>query len=277
MPDLADADVPKEKGVMEGIFGPLRLVASKPTLRATCVVVGLLTLPDMAAQDVSSQIIISLHDYITPCGGPESPDVENCVRAAVSNTMNVLSVFPLPVGLVVVVLIGVCGRRYGPHRLVRVWVPLTAIGFAVPAILKATFETWSIFVSGIFIMLPLTNYIALQALITHIVHPRQIGEAMGAIATCKNFVSLLAPLIVGGITSVLERSGHTTYPNSELYIIYPVCALVMFCASPFTFCLEKRVPRDTTMTWNTWASAARPSKISSALQARSSAMFSARP
>jgi hypothetical protein len=41
--------------------------------------------------------------------------------------------------------------------------------------------------------------------------------------------------------------------------------------------LEKRVPRDTNMTWNTWASAGRPSTIRTALNARSSAMFSARP
>lgn len=279
MPELADADVAEEKGLMQAMFGPMRLVAKRPTLRAACIVVALLTLPDMAATDIASNIIISLNDYTTPClpGHTTQDEVTDCVTQSVTNTMNVFSVYPRPLTFIVVMVVGVCARRFGPHRLVRVWVPVTALLFAFPMILKYTFETWSIMLSGFFVLLPLTNYGPLQALVTHIVHPRQIGEAMGAIATCKNMVSLLAPLIVGAFTSALERDGRTTYPNSLLHIIFPVCAFVMLCAWPFTFCLEKRVPRDTNMTWNTWASAGRPSTIRTALNARSSAMFSARP
>jgi len=232
----------------------------------------------MAATDISSNIIISLNDYQTPCIPGHTPDqITACVTDSVTNTMSVFSVYPRPLTFIVVMVVGVCARRFGPHRLVRIWVPVTALLFAFPMILKYTFETWSIMLSGFFVLLPLTNYGPLQALVTHIVHPRQIGEAMGAIATCKNMVSLLAPLMVGAFTSALERTDHTVYPNSLLYIIFPVCAFVMFCAWPFTFCLEKRVQRDTTMTWNTWASAGRPSTIKTALNARSSAMFSARP
>jgi MFS family permease len=280
MPELTDADLAEEKGFLQAMFGPMRLVAKRPTLRAACVVVALLTLPDMAATDISSNIIISLHGYQQDCikeGHTTKDEITACVTQAVTNTMNVFAVYPRPFTLIVVMTVGVCARRFGPHRLVRVWVPVTALMFAFPMILKYTFETWAITLSGFFVLLPLTNYGPLQALVTHIVHPRQVGEAMGAIATCKNLVSLFAPLIVGGFTSALEKSGHTVWPESLLYLIYPVCAFVMFCAWPFTFCLEKRVPRDTTMTWNTWASAARPSTIRSALNARSSAMFSARP
>jgi len=275
MPELTDADLAEEKGFMQAMFGPMRLVAKKPTLRATCVVVALLTLPDMAATDISSNIIISLNDYKTPCYS--NPQVVTCITAAVTDTMNVFSVYPRPLTLIVVMVVGVCARRFGPHRLVRVWVPITAILFAFPMILNWVFEEWSIALSGFFVLLPLTNYGPLQALVTHIVPPRQIGEAMGAIATCKNLVSLVAPLMVGVLTKFFERTGNTTYPDSLLWIIYPICAFVMFCAWPFTFCLEKRVPRDTAATWTSWASASRPSTIRSALNARSSAMFSARP
>lgn len=275
MPELTDADLVEEKGLMQAMFGPMRLVAKIPTLRAACVVVGLLTLPDMAATDISSNIIISLNDYTSPC--LSDPAVRECVTAAVTDTMNVFSVYPRPFTLVVVMMVGVCARRFGPHRLVRVWVPITAILFAFPMILNWVFEEWAIALSGFFVLLPLTNYGPLQALVTHIIPPRQIGEAMGAIATCKNMVSLIAPLMVGAFTKFLERTNNTTYPNSLLWIIYPVCGFVMFCAWPFTFCLEKRVPRDTTATWTSWASAARPSTIRSHLNARSSAMFSARP
>merc|ERR1712166_1626259 len=38
MPELADADLAEEKGMMQAMFGPMRLVAKIPTLRATCVV-----------------------------------------------------------------------------------------------------------------------------------------------------------------------------------------------------------------------------------------------
>jgi len=278
-PELTDADAAEEKGMMQAMFGPMRLVGRSPTLRAACIVVALLTLPDMAATDISANIIISLNDYVTPCKLPgQTPaQIQNCARSAITDTMTMFSVYPRPLTFVVMMVVGVCARRFGPHRLVRVWVPVTALLFAFPMILKNTFENWSILLSGFFILLPLTNYGPLQALVTHIVHPRQIGEAMGAIATCKNMVSLLAPLMVGAFTSALEKSEHTTYPDSLLYFIYPVCAIVMFCATPFTFCLEKRVPRDTTMTWNTWASAGRPTAIKSALNARSSAMYSARP
>lgn len=303
MPELNDADLAEEKGFMQAMFGPMRLVAKKPTLRATCVVVALLTLPDMAATDISSQIIFSLHDYTDPCSTdalvteytaaayktctPITPQcvkdevtksVTQCVTQAVTDTMQTFSVYPRPLTLIVVMIVGVCARRYGPHRLVRVWVPITAILFAFPVVLKLRpptedFQTWALLLSGFFTLLPLTNYGPLQALVTHIVPPRQIGEAMGAIATCKNLVSLIAPLLVGAFTTYLQ----STDQNDKLYIVYPVCAFVMFCAWPFTFCLEKRVPRDTTATWTTWASASRPSTIRSALNARSSAMFSARP
>merc|ERR1711871_1710485 len=125
MPELTDADLAEEQGMLQAMFGPMRLVAKRPTLRAACIVVALLTLPDMAATDISSNIIISLNDYTTPCiPGHLTPDaVKACVTDAVTDTMNVFSVYPRPLTLIVMMVIGVCARRFGPHRLVRIWVP----------------------------------------------------------------------------------------------------------------------------------------------------------
>lgn len=276
MPDLTEEDIPEEKGILQAMFGPMRLVAKKPVLRATCVVVALLTLPDMAATDISSQIIFAIIDIQTPCIKEFSPNVAKITECAYdkgTDIMTTFSVYPRPLTVVVVMVVGVCARRFGPHRLVRVWVPITAIMFAFPVVLISQQDaTWALLFSGFFTLLPLTNYGPLQALVTHIVHPRQVGEAMGAIATCKNMVSLLAPILIGVFTEYLANIDR----NDLLWVVYPACAVVMLCAWPFTFCLEKRVARDT-ITWSTWASAARPSTIRSALNARSSAMFSARP
>lgn len=262
MPDLAAEDLAEEKGLMQALFGPMRLVAKNPTLRATCAVVALLTLPDMAANDIAPQILYNMLDISTD-------------PSAMRSASNLFQVYPRPLTVIAALVFGVCARRFGPHRLVRVTVPITAVLFAFPVILKFTGQQngFLIILSGFFTLFPLSNYGPLQALVCHIVSPRQIGEAMGAIATCKNLVSLIAPLLIGAFTSYLENTDNT----DKLWVVYPACAFIMLCGWPFTFCLERRVPRDTTATWSTWASASKPSTIRSNLNARSSAMFSARP
>lgn len=261
MPEPSDADIAEEaeeQGFVASVLGPLRLVAKKPALRACCAVICLITLPDMAASDIATQVIYEM------LGVTSQKDMVA--------TSGKWSTYPLPFNFFVVLTIGILARRYGPSRTVRVWVPISSLLFSMPLIMLAVKDTWAITLGGLCVLTPLSNYGPLQALVAHIVPPQRIGEAMGAIATCKNVVSLIAPVAVAVFSRVLEDSDN----NDKLWLIYPICTCIMLTAWPFTFCLDSRVARDTNMKWDTWASGSRPSTIKTALNARSSAMFSAR-
>lgn len=178
---------------------------------------------------------------------------------------------PQPPIFVVMILVGVASRRYSPHGFVRVWLPFTAVLFAVPALLAVFHEHWAILIAGFCACLPLSNYGPLQALVVHVVPSTRIGEAMGSMAACKNLVSFIAPFAIGALSESLARTGN----SDKLWVIYPGCAVIMLCAWPLTWLLKTRVPRESNAVWSSWASTARPSlgRISSV--ARRSARISA--
>merc|ERR1719502_973711 len=109
----------------------------------------------------------------------------------------------MPGIFVATIFVGIASRRFSPHGFVRVWLPITAVLFAFPALLTIFRDNWAILIGGFCATLPLSNYGPLQALVVHVVPPSRVGEAMGSMAACKNLVSLVAPLIMGAIADRL--------------------------------------------------------------------------
>lgn len=229
--------------LMIALFSPLRLLWRKATLRAVCMVAAFLTLGELAASDISAQVLYSMLDITSDAQWQDTVLYFNC--------------FPMPLTFIVIIWVGIASRRYSPHRFVRAWLPITSVLFAVPALLAIPrfHHHWAIFVAGFCSVLPLSNYGPLQVLVVHVVPPRRVGEAMGSMAACKNLVSFIAPLIIGSFSAGLAAGDN----NDLLWTVYPGCALVMLCSWPFTWALEKRVPRESNAVWSSWASTARPS------------------
>merc|ERR1719162_270407 len=152
--------------------------------------------------------------------------------------------------MVVYSLVGVLCRRFGPVLVLKLWLPFCALSFAGPALLAVATDDWVILIAGIGIQVAFSCYIPLQSLVTHVVPSCRIGEAMGAVASCKMIASIFAPILCGVAWTAIEKSGSNLY-----WIIFVVAALLMLVGFPFTFLLERRLPRDTSATWSTWASA----------------------
>ena len=51
-------------------------------------------------------------------------------------------------------LVGVASRRFSPHGFVRVWLPITAVFFAVPALLTVVHPNWAVLIAGHVLTLP---------------------------------------------------------------------------------------------------------------------------
>jgi len=158
--------------------------------------------------------------------------------------------YPMIPMIVVYGFVGVLCRRFGPTLILKLWLPFCALCFAAPALLAVYTDNWTIFVGGVGLMMAFSCYIPLQSLVIHVVPASRIGEAMGAVASCKMIASIFAPILCGVAWTAIEKSGSNLY-----WIIFVVAALLMLVGFPFTFLLERRLPRDTSATWSTWASA----------------------
>jgi MFS family permease len=234
-----------QPGLVASLLSPLRLLWRKATLRAVCMVAAVLTFAELAASDISAQVLYAMLGLCTDCDDDSKLQEASFFYGCLPN----------PPLFVVTILVGVAARRFGPHRFVSFWLPVTALLFAVPALLTIIHANWAILIAGFCAILPLTNYGPLQALVVHVVPASRVGEAMGSMAACKNLVSLIAPLVIGSVAETLKQTGNT----EKLWAVYPCCAVVMLCAWPLTFLLQSRVPRESNVVWSTWASTARPS------------------
>merc|ERR1719453_2128976 len=101
----------------------------------------------------------------------------------------------------IILYVGIASSRYGPHRFLQYYLPITAVLFCVPALLdfKEFHTHWAIIIAGVCAILPLSNFGPLQALVVHVVPPSRVGEAMGSLAACKNVVSFIAPFVMGAV------------------------------------------------------------------------------
>lgn len=243
-------------GLAKSFISPLKLLQKKATLRAVCMVAAFLTFADLAASDISAQVLYEMLDV-----GDDTTKMQDASFF--------YACLPQPFAFVVMIMVGVAARRFSPHVFVRAWLPITSVLFAVPALISVVHAHWMIVLGGFCSILPLSNYGPLQALVVHVVPPNRVGEAMGSMAACKNLVACIAPFIMGSMAEWLAA----TDKNYLLWAVYPLCAVVMLCAWPFTWLLQKRVPRESHATWSSWASTARPSlfRPSSGLAARLSA------
>lgn len=238
------------------LFEPVRLAWRKRTLFYLCIIASCLTFPDIAGLGIGTQYLY--HEL----GLVNSTDTDRLQSATL-----IFNTYPMIPMIVIYGFVGVLCRRYGPMLIIKLWLPFCALVFAAPAALAVNTDDWTIFFGGTGLMMAFSCFIPVNSLVTHVVPPSRIGEAMSSVASVKMITSIFAPILCGVAWSAIEKS------DSDLYwVFWPVAAVLMFAGFPFTFLLEKRVPRDTSATWSTWASArhSRPSAFLSKRQTRPS-------
>lgn len=249
--DVELKDEEPHKNVCTDLLSPLKLILRKRSLRLICGVAAFVTLPDVAGTYIASTIVFVLMGVSGPTCALEQGELALF-----------FSMSPNLVLIPVYIMVGVFAKRFGPAPFLAIFTPLACLGFAAPSLLtinshegdcttppeflsSGTGHALEVF-CGVMMCLPLAIYPPLSALVTQMVPSHRMGEAMGAIAACKNLASLIAPLLMAVILSVLEPSGY-------VYIFPGGAALMLVGAWPFSYLLAKRVTQDVDFQWSTWS------------------------
>lgn len=212
---------------LQGLLAPLKLLLSERGLLLACICSALITLPDVAAGQSSVQILYQL------LGIEGDHDAEQ----QTASTYGV--VLPaLPFGLTFAIT-GMISDRIGAPRFILYCLPVVSVLFAAPVILLYTTSNAAVFLQGYLTMLAYSCFPPLQAVAAEAVNPDRVGEAMGALSACKNLMCMAAPLLMGVVSQSLANSGR----NDLLWIVYPICAIVMLFAWPFSFCLVRHTSK----------------------------------
>lgn len=233
----------RRRGFKDTVLSPFRLVVRKRTLRLICGMAAFVTLPDVAVTYVALPLVLVLLG-IDGVGHDEE-------QASVAHWF---LMFPAIFMVGIYAIVGICANRYGPARTLAIWTPITCVFFAAPALLSVYQGPVMQVICGLMMASPISIYPPLQALVAALVPPSRVGEAMGAVAGCKNLASLIAPLLMGVVTQTLANQGRL-----DLYwTLFPGAAILMLVGAwPFSLMLTRRVGsgHETDFDRSDWSSA----------------------
>jgi len=205
--------------VARNVVAPLDLVCGSAALRGLCAVAGLVSLPEVALTDITSQYTLSNLDLIFTEDSRAQRHAQELVQ------------WP-GMGLLIPAfyLAGVAGKRIGPLRVLQLLLPAIALGLLLPAVLRLYPRMWIVPIIGVGIPLSFVCFAPLQALVSLVAPDGRVGEAMGAVGASKQIAGLCANLGVYFASPALLRSGL----EKPFWVFYPVaaaCALLAWlCA-----------------------------------------------
>lgn len=215
--------------------------SSNRVLLAVAGALSVYTLPDLAASYPSGQIYYTVQQ-IAVASGNHTAQSNRDQQNAMSNWM---TNWPTILGFFINIAIALLCRKYGGARVMVGWVPVTCTIFAAPFFL---YWQWAQCPLGwIFIALSVglsgSVFPALQALVTLAVPVERVGEALGCVAMCKDFMSLLAPIFMMVVMGAMDAvAGDDPHELAGLYRwIFPGCAVLMWTAWPFVIYLAFHV------------------------------------
>lgn len=216
---------------MRSYVEPWRFVFGESKLRAVCAIGIFLTLADIMATYISSQVVFELVDI----AGPDHA----AAQAEAVNSFNNWCNLPLMPWYILVPLIS---KRLGQSLTLCVLLPILCLGFASPSLLWFGHSPLAYVLTGFGMTAPLALYPLVQGFMAQLTPPHRIAEAMGGLAACKNFATVLAPTITFVVTKAFAESGRRS-----LYLtIFPAGAIIMLAAWPFAFCLHRQLARKST-------------------------------
>jgi MFS family permease len=200
------------------LMSPMRLVCEHPPLRNLCIITGLVCLPEVTLQDITTQYIFASFGLI---GSDEASKLAE---------LQVLGNFP---GFLLLLpgfcVVGLVGKKIGSRSLLIILLPVTAVLLCLPVLLRFLPELWLVPIVGIGVPFSMVLLSPLQTLVTEVSPPDRIGEAMGAVGASKQVSGLLSNILVTFVTPALMSSRV----ENPLWIFYPLASLFSILALVF--------------------------------------------
>lgn len=192
------------------LTSPMRLISEHPPLRNLCIITGLVCLPEVTLQDITTQYIFASFGLI---GSDEASKLAE---------LQVLGNFP---GFLLLLpgfcIVGLVGKNIGSRSLLIILLPVTAVLLCLPVLLHFLPQLWLVPIVGIGVPFSMVLLSPLQTLVTEVSPPDRIGEAMGAVGASKQVSGLLSNILVTFVTPALMNSRV----ENPLWIFYPLASM----------------------------------------------------
>lgn len=230
---------------------------SNTVLLAVAGALSVYTLPDLAASYPAGQIYYTVQNIAvvddaiygnstnyangtSTNGLPNDAYIERVQhnRDAQISMSNWMTNWPVIIGFVMNVCIAFAANKFGPARTMVVWVPITCLLFSLPFLM---YFPWGQDNPIVYIAVAVgvgsasSVFPPLQALATLAVPVERVAEALGCVAMCKDFMSLMAPILMMGVMGLMDaQADNDADALAKAYRwIFPGCACLMFMAWPF--------------------------------------------
>lgn len=228
---------------LKTLWAPVRLIRKSATLQALGAVAGLLTL---SCKMLYSFTLPFCYQNLGILG--EGHDQRQQLVSALWMYVPLLALTPVNL------LVGVWSDRFGPSAVARIFIPVAALGMMMLALMAFIPQLWFVPVGGFLSALSHPAFVTINPLISLVVPGKHVGQAFGAMASCKAFANLIGPLVMNVVLQSLEELGR----NDLYWALIIACGAVMLCAAPFTYRLHRLVRKaaDAGEDWNaSWVSA----------------------
>merc|ERR1719401_3167707 len=188
-----------------------RLVYETPNLLSLCTISVLISLPEIAEQAVTPQLVFQAFNAM---GSPRM--VEDITLVSTYTAMAAAVVF--------FCLAGWLGERIGLVRFIRLLIPLTAAAQLLVLLLLVWPTLWCVALVSALGPLGIVVEVPLHALVSLAVPPACVGEALSAVTTFK----ALAPLLGNfAVAPAIPLAGP-----SHLWVFYIIGAVMILLALP---------------------------------------------
>lgn len=211
---------------LKTLWAPVRFIRRSATLQALGAVTGLLTL---SCKMLYSFTLPFCYQNLGLLGEGHAQQ-----QQLVSSLWMYLPMLALtPVNL----LMGVWSDRFGPSVVASIFIPVAALGMMLLSLMVLVPEIWFVPIGGFLSALSHPVFVVINPLISRVVPAKHVGEAFGAVASCKALANLGGPILMSFVLQSLEDLGR----NDLYWVLIIACGAVMLLAVPFTVRLHRLV------------------------------------
>lgn len=231
----SSCDAEREQGktplnFAQNLRNAIQLLRSDRELILVTVILSIFTLPDLAATYPGSLIEMQIMG-ISGAGN----------KMKQTEFVFWQSTWPRILGIIPDILISLAADRFGAAPAMVVWMPITCLAFATPALLLWRTGPFMYVLVAFCTNAPNTCFPALQSFASKRVPHEKVAVAMSAIATFKDMMAFLAPLLMSCVMTIMKSASQTEHELSVAYAwIFPGCAAIMLSAWPLVLRIARQ-------------------------------------
>lgn len=215
----SDARAKENKG---STMRTIHFLCSDATLRNLAVINLMLTFPETVDGDVQNQFVFNALGIFHGDAGIHAK--QKRVTA-----MMQLSFMLAQVNLIIIA--GISSKVFGPLRVVRWLLPLTALAQLTPLLLLVNPADWVVVLQSVLGALKGTVMLPLQMLVSLAAPPGRTGEAVAAIEACNQLGPFLGNIMMPPLLAY--------FGTESLWVFFVIACLLIFTAVPFALDLTE--------------------------------------